>query len=395
MAVESTVPALLLILLFGLIIPDLFKKAKLPFFTSLILIGSVFGPFGFGLVQIDNVIEFFGFLGAAFLMLLAGLEVKLEHLEKVGKKILLMAALNGILPFIAGYAVMAALGYNWLTAMLVGTIFISSSVAVIIGTIKSAHFFDSEVGKTVISMVVIEDIFSLLVLAMILQGVSPVTAFPLPIYFVILIASVFLLKKFIPVIAEYFFRHIYRKHDQYEMELRFILVILMTVLLYFAGLGVHPIVAAFVVGLILSDIIKTEEIHTKLHTIGYGLFVPVFFFIVGMDLDLGLLFTFELTNIVMISVILASLGSKFISGYIAGRATGMSKKNSSILGIATTPQLTTTLAVVYAVATLNILDELVVSTVIILSVLTTVLSPFLLNIITHRPNGKAGGKKAK
>ncbi len=384
MAVESTVLALLVILMFGLIIPDLFKKAKLSFFTSLILIGSILGPFGLSIVQLDATIEFFGFLGAAFLMLMAGLEVKLEHLEKVGKKILFMAALNGIIPFIIGYSVMTLLGYNFTTALLIGVIFISSSVAVVIGAMKSTKFFDSDVGKTIVSMVVIEDIFSLLLLAMFLQGTSPVTSFPLPVYFIILVASVYYLKKFLPVIANRFFKHVERQKDPYEMELRFILVVLMVVLLYFAGLGVHPIVAAFVVGLILSDIIKTDEIHKKLHTIGYGLFVPVFFFIVGMDLDLSLIVSFEFTNIVMISIILASLASKFVSGYVAGRLTGMSKRNSSVLGIATTPQLTTTLAVVYAAATLDLLDETIISAIIVLAIVTTVIAPFLLNIVAHK-----------
>ena len=384
MAVESTVLALLIILMFGLIIPDLFKKAKLSFFTSLILIGSILGPFGLSIIQLDATIEFFGFLGAAFLMLMAGLEVKLEHLEKVGKKILFMAALNGIIPFIVGYSVMTLLGYNFTTALLIGVIFISSSVAVVIGAMKSTKFFDSDVGKTIISIVVIEDIFSLLLLAMFLQGTSPVTAFPLPIYFIILIASVYYLKKFLPVIANRFFKHAEKQKDPYEMELRFILLVLMVVLLYFAGLGVHPIVAAFVVGLILSDIIKTDEIHKKLHTIGYGLFVPVFFFIVGMDLDLSLIINFEFTNLVMISIILASLASKFVSGYVAGRLTGMSKRNSSVLGIATTPQLTTTLAVVYAAATLNLLDETIISAIIVLAIVTTVIAPFLLNIVAHK-----------
>ena len=381
MTIETTVPALLMILMFGLIIPDLFKKAKLPFFTILILIGSVFGPFGLGIIQIDETIEFFGFLGMAFLMLMAGLEVKLEHLQKVGKKIIIMAALNGIIPFIIGFTIVSALGYNFMTAMMVGIIFISSSVAVVMGAIKSTKLFDSELGKTLISMVVLEDIFSLLLLAIVLQEASPVTSFPIPIYFVILIASVIILKKFIPEIAKYYFKRIDKKKDQYEMELRFILVILMTVLLYFSGLGVHPIVAAFVVGLILSDIIKSKEIHTKIHTIGYGLFVPVFFFIVGMDLDLSVIAKFEFTNVVMISIILANLASKIGSGYLAGRFAKLSKKNSILMGIATTPQLTTTLAVVYAASALGLLDQAIISTVIILSVLTTILSPALLNII--------------
>lgn len=39
--IEQTIPALLLILVIGLFIPDLFKKRKMPFVTSIILLAVI------------------------------------------------------------------------------------------------------------------------------------------------------------------------------------------------------------------------------------------------------------------------------------------------------------------------------------------------------------------
>ena len=59
----STLIILLLILVLGLLVPELFRKLKIPFVTALILIGTVLGPHGFDYVQSNEILEVFGFLG--------------------------------------------------------------------------------------------------------------------------------------------------------------------------------------------------------------------------------------------------------------------------------------------------------------------------------------------
>lgn len=380
---EETTLVLLLILLLGLIVPYLFKKFKLPFVTSIILVGAILGPNGLDYIQPSETIEFFGYLGSAFLMLMAGLEVKLEHFKKLGRKIVLMATLNGIIPFAVGILITLAFGYSLMTALLIGTVFISSSVVVVITSLKSARLDRTDLGRTIIAAVVLEDVFSLLMLAAIIQGASPLTHFPLPVYFAILLISIYALKRFVPRITNYVLERTPTKRDRYEKELRFVLVLLMAVLIYFSALGVHPIVAAFVVGLLLSDVVESELIHSKLHTMGYGMFVPVFFFIVGMQLDLGVVADFQTVNTVMIALILGLLAAKFSSGYLAARFARFSQRNAALYGIATIPQLTTTLAVTYAVSTMRLLDNVLTTSIILLALVTTVLAPLLLGMFAR------------
>ena len=77
---EGTLIILLIILALGIIIPELFKKFRLPFATVIIFMGAILGPNGLGYIDQDNTISFLGFLGMMFLMLLAGLETDLEKL---------------------------------------------------------------------------------------------------------------------------------------------------------------------------------------------------------------------------------------------------------------------------------------------------------------------------
>jgi Kef-type K+ transport system membrane component KefB len=383
--IENTAIVLLVVLVFGLIIPEFFRKFKLPYISLLILFGALAGPNGMGYFQSNETIEFFGFLGSAFLMLMAGLEVKIKHLQNLKKKIGVMAFMNGAIPFAVGIFITKAFGYSWLTSLLVGTIFISSSVAIVASSLRQAGIENKKIGEAILSSTVIEDITSLFLLAIILQTVAPVTRLPLPLYFGILVASVFVLKRLVPPFGKYYLKHIKKNHSKSEEDqIHFVVALLIGVLLFFSGLGVHPIVAAFVVGILLSDFITSKTLIEKIHTIGYGIFVPMFFFVVGLHIDLSLFTQFDITNFLMISLVLGLILAKFVSGYFSARWVKFSKHNASLFGVVSTAQLTTTLAVAYAAATLNILDSALLTSVVVIAILTTIISPIVLNYISGK-----------
>lgn len=386
--IEGPVLVLLFILFIGLIIPELAKKFKLPYITVLLLLGAVLGPNALDYIQPNNIIDFFAFLGAAFLLLMAGMEAKLSQLKNLQKKIYVMAAANGIIPFGVGVAITRYFGYSWMSSLLVGIVFLSSSFAIIIPILKSAGLFRKQIGQTIASAVILEDILSLLLLAIVLQTVAPITEFPLLIYFAILIISVVLLKVVLPGFAKYMFRR-WKDHDEEESQLRFVIVLLMAVLFYFSLLGVHPISAAFLVGILLADVLTSDELYNKLHILAYGLFVPVFFFVVGMKMDLTIFASIDFQEVIVFCLVAGLLLSKFLSGYFAARWDRFSKKNSLIFGVSSTTQLTTTLAVTYAASSLGLLDSTLVTGIVLISVITTVLSPILLNLLVQKKSIKS------
>ncbi|MBD3304509.1 hypothetical protein GF343_05155 [Candidatus Woesearchaeota archaeon] len=386
--IDGPVLVLLFILFIGLIIPELAKKFKLPYITVLLLLGAVLGPNAFDYIKPNNIIDFFAFLGAAFLLLMAGMEAKLSQLKNLQKKIYVMAAANGIIPFGIGVAITRYFGYSWMAALLVGIVFLSSSFAIIIPILKSASLFKKQIGQTIASAVILEDILSLLLLAIILQTIAPITEFPLLIYFAILIISVVILKMVLPGFAKYMFRR-WKDHDEEESQLRFVIVLLMAVLFYFSLLGVHPISAAFLVGILLADVVTSDELYNKLHILAYGLFVPVFFFVVGMKMDLTIFAFIDSQEVIVFCLVAGLLLAKFLSGYFAARWDRFSKKNSLIFGVSSTTQLTTTLAVTYAASSLGLLDSTLVTGIVLISVITTVLSPVLLNLLVQKKRIKS------
>jgi len=383
--VESTLIVLLTILAAGLIVPELFRKLRVPLVTSIILVGSFLGPHGLNYVRHDNIIGFFGFLGMTFLMLMAGLETDLSKLKQLRYKVFFMASLNGMVPFVIGLSITRAFGYPWTSSILIGIIFISSSIAIIYPSLKSAGLFKKNVGQIILAAILIADIVSLVFLSLTLQSIAPITKLPLPIYFIVLTLSVFLLFLFLPRITKYIIKEKFPAKAYYEKQLRFVIVIVIAILAFFSVLGVHPILAAFIAGLALSEVARSGRIYEKFYTIGYGIFVPIFFFVVGMEMDLTIFRAFDIKNIIIITIILGLISSKFFSGYVAGRLIKLSKKDSAVFGTASIIQLTTTLAVVYAASSIGLLDSTLVTSIIMLSIITTILGPILLRLMIKTP----------
>lgn len=382
---NATLIALLIILSLGLI-PELFKKFRIPFVTLIILLGAIFGPNGLDYIEFTEIISFFGFMGMTFLMLMAGLETDLSKLKQSKRKIAIMSSTNGLIPFLVGLGIILYFGYPFKTALLIGIVFISSSVAIIVPTLRSAGIFSKDLGQLILSSVLVTDIVSLIALGFLFQSESPITSFSLPAYIVILLLSIALLFFTVPRLSEKVIKRF--KGDQaYEKQLRIVIVIFLALLVYFFSIGVHPILAAFLVGLTLSETIKHDKedrIYSKIHTLGYGLFVPIFFFIVGMEMDLALFKSFDITNIIMISLISGLIFSKAISGFIAGRLVKLDNRRAMLFGTISIAQLTTTLAVTYAAASLKIIDETLTTSIILLSILTTFLAPVIVSWLNRK-----------
>lgn len=382
--VEHTLLILLLILFVGLVVPRLIKPLRIPWVTTVILAGALIGPNGLGLVEQDPTIEFFGFLGFTFLMFMAGLETTGEA-KANWKKVSGLAFANALIPFVTGVGVTLAFGYGWTSALLVGALFISSSVAIVIPSVKAVKSLAPDVKQLMISSVVIEDILSLVVLAVIFQVTAPVTQLPLWLYFIILTASIALLFYALPKIERFVLKKkkLFR-HDDTESQMRFVIVTLIAILLYFSGLGVHPILAAFLVGMLVAQVLTSKKVYEHFHTLSYGLFIPVFFFIAGMNMNFGVFTQIDIGNLVVLGIIASLLLSKILSGYIGGRIAGFEGHSAFVFGVVSTTQLTTTLAAAFTAHSLGLIDDLLFTSVTILSIVTTIIVPLLFHRLFER-----------
>ena len=256
----------------------------------------------------------------------------------------------------------------------------SSSIAVIIPTLESLNLSHTKLGKSIVASTIIEDVLSLILLSILLQSVNPVTALPLPSFYFLLALIMIGFAYGLPKIRALIPNRRDEK-DLFESEVRIIFALMIGVVVTFELLGLHPIIAGFFAGLVLSDSIRSEILMDKLRTMSYGIFIPVFFVVIGMETNIQV-FQDSLSVISLIAaVVLLSVFTKFASGWVGGKIIGFKNRDASIIGLATIPQLSTTLAVVFTAVETGLLPEELITAMVILSIVTTLIAPIGLRLV--------------
>ncbi len=372
-----------LILLVGVLFSSIFRRFHLPWVLALIVAGLVFGPNGFAFVEINPTIEFLGQIGLIFLMFMAGLETKLSSFREFGKSIAWISFINALIPFAVGYSIGFFFGFDVIASLLLGIIFMSSSIAVIIPTLESTGILNTKLGRSIVSTTIIEDVASLVLLSILLQSIDPITVLPLPSFYILLIIILVAFRYGLPKIRNLIPRRRDEK-DLFESEVRIIFALLLGTVVTFELLGLHPIIAGFFAGLVLSDSIKSEILIDKLRTLSYGIFIPVFFVVVGMETDISVFTVGGGALALVVVILLGSMLSKFFSGWFGARISGFRNNDALIFGFATIPQLSTTLAVAFTAVELGILENELAAAMVILSIVTTLVAPIALRFIQKR-----------
>jgi Kef-type K+ transport system membrane component KefB len=372
-----------LVLLTSVLFSLAFRRFHLPWVVALITAGVVIGPFGLELIEGNPTLDFFSEIGLIFLMFMAGLETRFDSFRELKTEILTISFFNGAIPLVAGVTLGYLLDFSLIPSLLLGIIFMSSSIAVIIPTLEHLELAHNKLGRTIISSTIVVDVVSLVLLSILLQSIDPITPLPLPSFYFILTIIIIAFMYGLPRIRNLIPRRRDEK-DLFESEVRIIFALMIGVVVTFELLGLHPIIAGFFAGLALSESIKSDILLDKLRTISYGLFIPVFFIAIGMETDIGA-FNDGVTLVgIILAVVLTSISSKFLSGWVSGLFLGFKHQQASLIGFATIPQLSTTLAVVDTAVKLNLLDASIIVAMVILSIITTLVAPIGIRVVASR-----------
>lgn len=366
-----------LVLFAGVFFSTVFRRMHLPYVVALIIGGILIGPYVLGILELNDTVTFIGDIGLIFLMFMAGLETRLGSLKNLKGKLLFLSFLNGYIPFAVGIMIGFWFGYDTLTTILIGTIFISSSIAVIVPSLEQNGLLDKPLGRSILSITIIQDVASLIVLSIVFQNINPTTPLPLPLFYLLLVVSLVIFRMAFPVLHRMTHNLYSSDSAGYEKELHVIFVILIGTVVVFELLGLHSIIAGFFAGLVLSDSIQSNIIKNKLRTISYGLFIPVFFVVVGAETDITVFLKAGQAWYLAIAIIIGSMLSKTLSGTLGAWAMGYTKNESRLFGYASVPQLSTTLAVAFIARSFDIFDDKLLTSVIMLSIVTTLFAPIM------------------
>ena len=374
----------LIVILAGVVFSAIFNRLHLPWVVALLVAGIAIGPHGIGLFEPTETLETLADIGLIFLMFMAGLETRLSGIRELKRDIGKLFLVNGFVPFAVGVGIGFAAGLNTVPALLLGAIFISSSIAVVIPAFEENRLLHIRLGRTVIGATIVADIFSLILLSVILQTTEQVANFPLFLFYPLAFIALVAIRWGVPLLKTIIVPKAGQGKDLFEQELRYVFAVLIGTVILFEVLGLHSIIAGFFAGLILSDFITSEILKQKLHAISYGIFIPIFFVIIGSKTNLRALADAPEAIVLVLVIVGGSLLAKFTSGWLGGRWIGFSSKQSVLVGVATMPQLSTTLAVASAALALGLFDDQMLAAIIALSIVSTLVAPILIRRFAPR-----------
>jgi len=373
-----------IVLFAGLFFSELFFRFHVPWVIALLVGGVVIGPTGFDVFEPNQTIIFLGEIGLIFLMFMAGLatnQVRTDTRQPMDN-VLALALLNSVLPFLVGFGIGFWFDLGYITSLLLGTIFVSSSIAVIMPSLESNNLLHCGIGRSIMLSTIFSDVASLILLSIIFQQTLKITNLPLPVFYGILLLVVVGLRLAMPKILWFFKKEDGSERDIFQQELRSIFVILIGTVIAFQLLGLHPIIAGFFTGMVLARAVNGDILKEKLRGISYGIFIPIFFIVVGTQTDFSVLAhvdgAFLLTSVIVFGSILA----KFGSGYIGARLNKFKHKEGMIIGSASVPQLSTTLAVAFAGSESGLIDSELLAALVVLVLVTTLLGPLMIRILS-------------
>ncbi len=390
MATEDLFISVVIILVVARLLGEFSQRLRLPPLVGELAAGIIIGPYVLKLITPDQSLNVISDLGVFFLMLLAGLQMDPREIRKAGLRGGILSVFAFSLPYVGGFGIAALFGLGIVQSMFVGLLL--SITAVPVSTIVLMQFgiLETKLGTTVITAAVINDIFSLVVLSIVLQlhGASgaPVNIMETTINSVIkillFIGGIFLVdilfrkaNVWFQRRGAYFFEKLHTKEAAFGILL--ISTILVSVIAQVV-IGLHFIIGTFFSGLIVyKEIIRKENferVYGILSAISFGFFAPIFFAVIGININMD-----SIANNLPFFIVLAIVAviTKVGGGYIGSRLTKFSKDESLAIAFLMNGRGMVELVIASIGFSSGIIDSTIFSITVTIGWATTILAPIL------------------
>lgn len=351
--------SLLIILLAALVIPLAMARFKITFLPTAvveIIVGILLGPSLFNWITNSETLEILQNVGVIFLLFLSGMEIDfslfkkkpttLSPLEKKSqhdqpKHSVLQAATIAYasivgMSFVIAYLLQLSGLFTdiWLAAIL----FMTISLGIVIAGLKEKELLSKPFGQAILLIAALGEVVPMVGLTFYASAYSPHSK-SLWLILLILVAAALLFWRFKAFFR--FFDRINKSTTQLDIRLSFfIIVALVTVA---ESVGAEGILGAFLAGIVIKLLEPHEETKVRLDSIGYGFFIPIFFIMSGVNLNLKELITNPQT-LVLIPVIFV--------GYVLAKClvfSALKLRFKNLNAVAGTAMTATTITVVLAV----------------------------------------------
>lgn len=331
--------------------------------------------------ETNQFITYMAEIGVILIMFSAGLSTNLKSLIKSGPKATVIACCGVFVPLLMG-TIMSFFFFGftgWGTpeffkCMFIGTILTATSVSITVAVLKEYGKLKTDIGQTIVSAAIIDDVIGIIVLTIVL-GVSSGKGG----YLTIILKTLAFFA--CAIVAGFVLYKLFRWYDKKHPRSRRIPIYALGFALLFAFcaeefFGIADITGAYIAGIVFCSLSDASYMESKIDINAYMLFSPVFFASIGLKTDLSgmqmdlLWFSVAFVIIGCISKIIGCGGISKVMGY--------SWKESIQVGLGMMVRGEVALIVATKGLSTGLIDPKYFTAVILLIIVSSMLVPILL-----------------
>ena len=376
--------SMLIIMLAALIIPIAmarFKVSSVPTAVAEIVAGILLGKSAFNIVQETSSLTLLSSLGVIILMFLSGMEINFDLFKKAPgqkkrdpKSPVSIAVLSFTAVIITAFILGVILYFMGLFSdILLATILFSTiALGVVIATLKEKEILGRPMGHTILLTAVLGEVIPMLALTF-YASIYGHNAGRLWLIVLLFLAAIILLRRFRQPYV--WFNNVSKATTQLDIRLAFFLIF--TLVTVAESVGAENILGAFLAGMVMKLLEPSEATQEKLTSIGYGFFIPIFFIMTGVRLDLKSLFANK-TALALIPILVACfIIAKLPTTLIYRRR--FNARNSFAGGFLTVTTITLVLPSLQVAKNLHAITSTQSDAFILAAVIVCVLAPIVFN----------------
>lgn len=363
--------------------------SKVPAVIVEIILGVMVGPFVLNLVQESPSLAFLSQMGFLFLIFLSGFEIDvnkiISSLPKKGSKwgdiagntlilagLIYFGSLLLSLPFVIFINGFIEVDIAFFTLLLP-----TVALSIVVPILKADGELQKKYGQVLLMAGALATVISIILLS-IYSGVKKngfeVELMLFSIIFVVFFVTYVVGKRLLRIRT--FQRLMYRlEHAASQIRVRGTVALLLLFVIIAAAIETELIMGAFFAGSLLSMFVNKERsaLLFKLDGMSYGFFIPVFFIMVGVNLDISALSNFQ-SSLPFISVLIVGIAlTQILPTMVMVKVFGMKKALAG--GMLLSARLGLTIASAQVALNLDVIDSAQNAGIVAASIVLSLLSP--------------------
>lgn len=361
------------------------KRFGIPQVVGEIVGGLILGPCFLNLIESGDIISLFAEIGVLLMMFSTGLGTNIRQLIRTGKTAFGMAVVGVIVPLLGGTLLYSCMygfsdigSQDFFSAVFIGTIMTATSVSITVATLQELGKINTELGTTIVSAAIIDDVIGMIVLTCVIGAASGQGGS----FGLILVKTIafFVFALIVGYIVNRVMEFLDKKNPHTQRIPVFSLAACF-LMAYVAEtvFGIADITGAYIMGVALASVDDAKYIEKKIDISGYMIFAPIFFANIGLQTNLKNM----TTDMVLFSIlfVMIALICKVVGCGFVARLSGFNANDALKAGVGMMTRGEVALIVSQKGLSIGLIDASYFSAVILLIITSSIATPLLLKML--------------